>query len=208
MLYKIASSVAFYCQRCGKIQIFDIPFFSGKTENILRCENCSHKIAYVSVKYKGIEIETHCSVCKNKNSFMYPIKNLKKNSFEKIFCNKDDFELGYIGRRESISEFLDYTQAEYEAVYANDDFLNNQQVLLEAVNRVHDLVKSGSVICPCESHYFSATIEDDAIVLECKNCESFAIIPAKISKDLKQIKKGMNLKFFKSKKSKIHFTPR
>lgn len=207
MVLNIASSVAVYCQRCGKIHIFDIPFFSGESKNILRCDNCSNEIAEVCLKRgKGVVIKTYCGVCKKKNSFVYPMEKLNKKSFEKIFCIEDGFELGYIGSGENIAEFLNYTQAEYEAVYANDNFTDNGQILLEAVNRVHDLAEIGAIVCPCESHSFYAKVNDDAIILKCQNCKSCAVIPAKISDDLKQIKKGMKLKFLKNKK-KIILTP-
>ena len=207
MLHTIASSVAFYCQRCGKIHIFDIPYFSGKVENIIQCDNCSHKIASVSLERgKGIVIVTYCGVCKTKNVFEYPFESLNKKSFEKIFCKEDGFEIGYIGRWESIAEFLDYTRAEYESIYSNgENFSDSQQILLEAVNRVHDLAEMGAINCPCKSHRFRAFVEDESIVLECKNCENYAVISVKNVKDLKKIKKGMKLKFFKPEKLKMKF---
>lgn len=208
MVFEIATSVAFYCQRCGKIHIYDVPFFSGKTENIIKCESCSHKIASVSFERgKGVVVVTYCGVCKTKNIFEFPFNSLNKKSFERIFCKEDGFEIGYIGRWESIAEFLDYTRAEYESLYLADteNFADGQQILLEAVNRIHDLAEMGAINCPCKSHLFRAFVEDESIVLKCKDCENYAVVSAKNSKDLKKIKKGMKLKFFKSEKVKTEF---
>lgn len=207
MILNIASSVAFYCQRCGKIHVFDIPFFSGKEKNILRCENCSRKIATVSLERgKNIVIETYCGVCQTKNKFKFSLRNLNKKSFEKIFCINDGFELGYIGKWEAIAEFLDYTQTEYESLYPNEveNFSDSQQILLEAVNMVHDLAEMGEIICPCESHHFRAEVDDESILLRCKSCDSYTIIPAKNSNDLKQLQKGISLKFYRTQKQNLN----
>lgn len=198
MSHDTPASVAFYCQRCGKIHVFDIPFLKNNNENILLCENCSHKIGSVKLSRNNeIIISAYCGVCKNENIFKYPIKNLKTESFEKLFCNNDNFEIGYIGRWESIAEFLDYTKAEYESLYPDDeeDFMDRQQILLEAVNLIHDLAQMRAIKCPCDNDKFKADIKEDSIVLKCENCQRYSIIPAKTSKDLERIQRRVPIKF-------------
>ncbi len=198
MVVRTICSVAFYCQRCGQIHIQDVPCFSGQKKFVLRCGNCSHEQALVSFRpHKGLVIEISCGVCGTKNTVTYPLRLLRKMQFEKIYCGQDQFELGYIGRWQSIAEFLDFNTAEYEALHPGDEdnFMGRQQILLEAVNRVHDMVEDGGISCPCGSSDFMADVAEDSIVLECAHCGSYAVVPAGSAEDLREIGSGCSLEF-------------
>lgn len=110
-------------------------------------------------------------------------------NFEKIYCRHDNFELGYIGKWQRLAEFLDFNAAEYEALHPNDDdnFMYRQQILLEALNRVHDLVERNEIICPCGSHDFLADIADGSILLDCTHCGGQTVVPAGSAEELRRI---------------------
>ncbi len=194
MLLDTLCSIALYCQRCGQIHVQDVPYFSGQEELLLQCSNCSHEQAAVHLKpQKGLELRIPCGVCDTRNDFLYPLHQLRSLRFEKIYCREDSFELGYIGTWRALSEFLDFNEAEFDALHPGDgdNFMGRQQVFLEALNRVHDLVERGAVSCSCGSHDFTASIADDMIILECIHCGSYSLIPAAEAKDLKQLVPGM-----------------
>lgn len=198
MLIQTLCSVAFYCQRCGQIHIQDVPCFSGRQKFVLRCGNCSHEQAVIRVRpRRGLMIEMVCGVCGVKNTVTYPLRLLRQMQFEKIFCGQDQFELGYIGQWHRIAEFLDFNTAEYEALHPGDDdnFMGRQQILLEAVNRVHDLAEDGKIVCPCGSHDFVADVAEDSILLECTHCGSYAVLPAGSAEDLRCIVPGVSMDF-------------
>ena len=190
MLIHTVCSVAFYCQRCGQIHIQDVPCFSGHQKFVLRCGNCSYEQARISVRpRKGIAIEISCGVCGTKNTVTYPLQILRRMQFEKIYCGQDQFELGYIGHWQAIAEFLDFNAAEYEALHPGDEdnFMGRQQILLEAVNRVHDMAEDGEIACPCGSREFMADVAEDSILLECVHCGSYAVFPAGSAEELRCI---------------------
>ena len=198
MLVNTLCAVAFYCQRCGQIHIHDVPCFSGQQKFVLRCNNCSHEQAVLSVRpRKGVGIEIPCGVCGTRNTVAYPLRLLRQLRFEKIYCGQDKFELGYIGQWHAIAEFLDFNTAEYEALHPGDDdnFMGRQQILLEAVNRVHDLAADEEIVCPCGSHDFIADVAEDAILLECTRCGSYAVLPAGSAEDLRCIRPGIPVEF-------------
>lgn len=191
-------SVAFYCQRCGQIHIHDVPCFSGRRELVLSCDNCSHEQAVLRIRpRKGLVMEIACGVCGTKNTVSYPLRLLRQMAFEKIYCGQDKFELGYIGDWQAIAEFIDFNTAEYEALHPGDDdnFMGRQQILLEAVNRVHDMAETGELVCPCGSHDFIADVAEDSILLECTHCGSYAILPAGSAEDLRSIAPGHPVEF-------------
>lgn len=196
MLIDTACSVAFYCQCCGRIHLFDVPLFSGKRHFTMECADCGHKMGEISMRpKKGLIIKTRCGVCGGENSKQFSYRQLKRINFEKLYCQHDNFELGYIGKWQNIAEFLDFNAAEYDALHPSDadGFLEHQQTLLEALNRVHDLARHGELICLCGSAEISAGIAKDEIILECAHCGSYCIVPARTKEDLERLLPGRAL---------------
>lgn len=200
MLVDTLCSVAFYCRRCGRIEITDVPVFSGRGEQVLTCSHCGAQKAVIHIEPgSGLVLETTCSVCESKNRLVYPLRKLKTLRFEKVYCQSDHFELGYIGRWQDLAEFLDFNAAEYDALHPQDayNFMERQQILLEAFNRLHDLAEEGELFCPCGGHEFTADIAEDSIHLECTHCASSAVIPARTPDDLRQLQPGCEVAFLR-----------
>lgn len=200
MLVDTLCSVAFYCQRCGQIEITDVPLFTGHGRQVLTCSHCgAEKAAIRFAPRSGLIVETTCGVCGSLNRFTYPLRKVKALRFEKIYCESDHFELGYIGRWQDIAEFLDFNAAEYDALHPQDayNFMERQQILLEAFNRLHDFAEEGEILCPCGGHEFTADIAEDAIHLTCTRCGSYAVIPAVTAEDLRQLRPGCEIDFLR-----------
>jgi len=198
MLLDTLCSVALYCQRCGQIHVRDIPYFSGQEEIALLCGNCLYEQAvFRLLPQRGLQMRVPCGVCNTWNQFNFPLRQLKSVRFEKIYCREDRFELGYIGAWQAIAEFLDFNAAEFDALHPGDgdNFMGRQQILLEAVNRVHDLVEKGAVSCSCGSREFTASVADGTILLECVHCGGYSQIPAEAAEDLRQLVPGTELAF-------------
>ena len=198
MLIDTACSLAFYCQRCGRIELHDVPLFSGQKHFTLECGSCGHTMGEISLKPRqGLILTTTCGVCGGKNQQQFTWRQLRHLRFEKLYCEHDHFELGYIGQWQDIAEFLDFNAAEYDSLHPNDgdEYLERQQTLLEALNRVHDLADSGELVCPCGSKDIVAGIRGEEIVLECESCGSYCVLPARTAKDLQSLRPGMAVKF-------------
>lgn len=194
----VVCSVAFYCQRCGKIHVHNIPYFSGVKRFFLRCESCSHEQAEVFRQKRGhLEIRVSCVACGQEHIFSYSLAELRHMRLEKVYCGFDHFELGYIGSSRYIEEFLAFNQAAFEKIHPADgkNFIGKQQLLLEALNRVHDFAAAGEVACPCSSHEFIAQVCGNAVLLECSHCGSYAIISAESADDLKRLVCGAAIGF-------------
>lgn len=193
MLIDSIGSLALYCPRCGKIQLRDIPLFSGKAESVLRCESCSHPVVRVKARPKeGLTLHTLCGVCGEETEHTFSWRQLHRMKFEKLYCARDHFELGYIGKWQDIAEFLDFNAAEYDALHPSDGegFMERQQLLLEALNRVHELALREELVCPCGSHDIMAGLLGDCVVLECASCTAFAMLPIREAKDLERLLPG------------------
>ena len=170
MLIDTACSLAFYCQRCGRIQLRDVPLFNGQMQFVMECGNCGHEMGKITLRpRKGLELNMECGVCKGMNRQVFSWRQLRKLRFARLYCQHDNFELGYIGRWQDIAEFLDFNTAEYDALHPadGDGYIEHQQTLLEALNRIHDLAASGELECSCgweEEHGMEIDILDNTLV--------------------------------------------
>lgn len=182
-------SVAFYCQRCGKIHIHDIPYFIGSRKLSLRC-SCRHEQAVLlRMDAQHIRLQIPCVVCNSLQEAAYSLKKLRRLPLEKIYCDKDHFELGYIGRRKKMEEILEFNRREFERLQkdGNSDSIEQQQIFLQALNRVHDIAASGGIACPCGSKEICADIQGSCIILECCRCGSYHVLQAATERDLHEI---------------------
>ncbi len=194
----VVCSVAFYCQRCGKIHVHDVPYFLGTKRFVLHCESCAHEQAvFVRQEKSRLEIRVACVACGREHAVSYRFSQLKRMRLEKVYCSKDHFELGYIGQRRFIEELLAFSQSEFEALHPAEgtNFIGKQQILLEAVNRVHEFAAAGEIVCPCGSHDFIAQVHGNSVLLECVSCGSHAILPAESAEDLRHLVHGGDIGF-------------
>ncbi len=193
MLIDTACSLAFYCQRCGRIQLQDVPLFSGQKHFAMACGNCGHEMGMVTLRpRKGLLLDTDCGVCGGHNHQEFSWRQLRRLRFARLYCQHDNFELGYIGKWQNIAEFMDFNAAEYDALHPADGdcFIERQQTVLEGLNRVHDLALQGELECTCGSADIVAAVRGESIQLECRRCGSLCEVPVKTAQDLQALRLG------------------
>lgn len=184
-------SVALYCQRCGKIEIHDVSYFTKQdSTKTLRC-SCNHPQAtLIRTAPNLVKLQIPCGACNSLHEAKYKAKHLLKLKIEKIYCSKDFFELGYIGKREAIEEILAFTKQEFESIMQSEEQIEKQQIFLEIINKLHDIAEQGGIVCPCGSKAIEANIsgDSDAVVLECLHCGGYCTIAAKDEDDLEKVR--------------------
>lgn len=190
LLIKEVCSVAVYCQCCGKLHIHDIPYFIGSRKISLRC-SCGHEQAVLfGIDAQHIGLQISCVVCNLWHKAVFSLKKLRRLPLEKIYCRKDHFELGYIGRRSKIEAMLESSRHELDLWQKEVGVpypIEQQQILLQALNRVHDLAARQGVFCRCGNREISVDIKESVIVLECGRCGSYHEIDARTDEDLQKL---------------------
>ena len=193
MVIKAEMAIALYCQQCGKLHINKISYFSLRSElKLLKC-SCGNNLATLTQNdNKRLKLRIWCNLCQMFQEKIYLIKDFYNISVEKIYCEKENFELGYLGSEQEIKNIVDFNKSQF----IKSDCLENecdlaqvekQHILLEALNRVHDIAEEGLLSCCCGSMNITADITDDNLILECKDCGGFYILTAQTEEDLEKL---------------------
>ena len=86
----VVCSMAFYCQRCGKIHVHDVPYFLGVKRFSLRCAGCGHEQALLVRGDKGrFEIHVPCVACNKEHVIACSLAQLRRMDLEKVYCSQD-----------------------------------------------------------------------------------------------------------------------
>jgi hypothetical protein len=109
----------------------------------------------------------------------------------KIYCAAANLELGFSGSRKAIEQAIADQQREFDSMVrdmANEDYVDNSQVMFEVLNKVHDIAERGGVFCRCGGSIIEADVQPDAIELVCVHCNGRRLIAAKTEEDLLAVK--------------------
>lgn len=182
MLIRAVTTIALYCPRCGKLNSHDISHFAVHREPMDLYCSCRYKQA--SVMRSGasqIVLTIPCVVCQSTHHQFFDRHALRHIEMEKIYCPSENFELGFIGRRETIDETLHLHESEFCRLWqegANDEEICSQRIVLEVLNKVHDIATEQHIYCMCGSHQMTADLLPEGVLLTCLTCGGYELIPA------------------------------
>ena len=190
MVINTVSTLALYCSRCGKIHMHNISRFKLKRtgwRNLL-C-SCGHIQATItSSGDRQCLLDIPCVLCQTNHVICLDSKRLWHADMDKIYCVQENFELGFIGEKQVIEEAVNKYKVEFEKLASDmneyDDYIQNPQVMLETLNKIHDMAEKGGLHCRCGSSAIGADVVADGIELECAQCGGQLVIPAQSEQDL------------------------
>lgn len=180
-------AVALYCQRCGKLHIHDFSYFMPMNKSIVLSCSCGHHKAILQrTMLNQVLLKIPCVVCDSVHQAVFSIKSLIRMKTEKIYCAKDHFELGYIGKRSRIEEMISFNKQVFASLEHDEAIepIEKQQILLEVLNSLHDIAERGNISCACGGTAISADIVGNYVVLECCTCGNYHILSASTEEDI------------------------
>lgn len=193
MVINTVSTLALYCSRCGKIHMHNISRFNLKNtgrRNLL-CSCGQIQATITSSGERQCLLDIPCVLCQTNHVICLDSKRLWHADMDKIYCVQEKFELGFIGARRVITETVNKYKVEFEKLAADmdeyDDYIQNPQVMLETLNKIHDMAEKGGLHCRCGSSAIGAEVLPDGIELECAQCGGLLVIPAQSEQDLTYI---------------------
>jgi hypothetical protein len=189
MLINTISTLALYCSRCGKIQMHDVSRFDLKNAigRELSC-GCGHLQATITGSGHGqYLLDIPCVVCETNHIVCVDIKEFWRGTVNKLYCAAANLELGFSGNRQAIEQTIADHQREFDSIareVANDDYIENPQIMFEVLNKIHDIAENGGVYCRCGGNLIEADVQPDYIELVCIHCSGRSVIAAKTEADL------------------------
>jgi len=187
--------IAFKCDECDRVQLYEISmfnFFKGDFE--VRC-NCNESgLSVRNINKEKIRIAIYCPKCDLVHLFLLSRKDLIKRNVIVLYCPKNGVELCIIGNsRDKVEEEIDFIETRIENLV--DEKLNtksvfvNTKVTYESIDKINDIKKKGMLTCWCGNDDIAVYILKDKLVLRCKNCMTRKDIKTVSNKDLSELKK-------------------
>lgn len=182
MLIRAVTTIALYCPRCGKLNLHDISHFAvGHEPSDLVC-SCRYKQA--SVMRAGafqFVLTIPCVMCQSTHHQFFDRHALRHIEVEKIYCPSENFELGFIGDHDAIEATCRLHKSEFCRLWqdgVSDEDIRNQQIVLEVLNKVHDIASEQHIYCMCGAHQMTADLLPEGVLLTCLSCGGYELIPA------------------------------
>lgn len=194
MVIGTAATLALYCPRCGKIQNHDISRFDMKDSARLDliC-SCGQIQATLTVCRHQYLLNIPCLVCQTNHVIRLDKKAFWHTKFDKIYCAQENLELGFIGQRANIEKTIADHKREFDNMVHeldfddNGEYIENPSVMLEILNRVHDIAERGNIVCRCGSTAVEINLLPDGIEISCACCGGHKIISARSEHDLESV---------------------
>ena len=208
MVINTVSTLALYCSRCGKLHMHNISRFNLKNtgRRNLVCSCGQIQATITSSGERQCLLDIPCVLCQTNHVICLDSKRLWHADMDKIYCVQEKFELGFIGARLVIADTVNKYKVEFEKLAADmdeyDDYIQNPQVMLETLNKIHDMAEKGGLHCRCGSSAIGAEVLPDGIELECAQCGGLLVIPAQSEQDLTYIQAVEDIEIISLRRSR------
>lgn len=195
MVINALSTLALYCSRCGKIELHSISRFTmpNAGERQLTCSCGQLQATIAAAGRKQCLLRIPCLVCEVSHIICLDTDTLWRTKVERIYCPEENFELGFVGESQAVAKMIADNSDAVEILAREmdeqdgEDCQGNSRIILEILNKVHDIAEQGGVYCRCGSSEIVAEVSVDAVELTCLQCGGHQAIPAKTETDLAQL---------------------
>lgn len=198
MLLNTSKTFAYKCDSCGIFGFSSISIF-----DIYKCREyeifctCGNKVATIkSTKNVETNIYMDCTDCGREHIYKFDIKSLTSNRAVECKCPRTGIYIGLIGEDAEVRQRIDKLEEELDdlmSMYGYDNYFKNTQVMLQTLNKIHDIAEEGRLLCECGSSDVELILLSDMIYLKCRKCPGLRKIYAASNSDLKSILKAQNI---------------
>lgn len=192
MLIDADVTIAYKCSSCGSFKFFNISLFKllNKNEYSFTCE-CNRSQIHVIAKWDGsCKLIIPCIGCGSRHEFSLKRKNLVRDKIFNFTCPLTGIIQCFIGKDGMVRKRVDELEKELDRLidtFGYESYFKNTQVMLDSLNKIHDIAESGNLFCECGNNDIELLLLSDRIHLRCKSCFSTRTINATSNEDLKEI---------------------
>ena len=193
MLIKISTTIALSCPACGRLEreeinIFELPV--GKLKQ-LSCSCGAEKASIKKTDNSRVQINyfcLHCNKAHKINVSAHKFWHSKK--LIPLSCRETGLNPGFFGKSTLVNEEIIKEKQDLELMAAElgfDDF-KNPDVMLQALDFIHDIAEEGALSCECSSDNINIELFSDKIQLICNDCGALLNIAAVNKSDLQKLR--------------------
>lgn len=195
MVISAVSTLALYCPRCGKIELHNVSRFAiNNAACQLVCSCGQVQGAISSAGRRQYLLDIPCVVCETNHRIFLDSNLFRQPKASKIYCDQENLELGFVGNPEAVAATIAKHKQEVASLasemagQADGPGIENSQILLEVLNKIHDIAELGGVYCSCGNMaHLDVDVLVDAVELSCPQCEAHLLIPARDEQDLARV---------------------
>ena len=191
MLIDTNLTIAYKCFSCGSFEFFNISLFKllHKKECSFSCR-CKKSSITITEEENGFLLKTPCIGCGNEHTYMLNKKSILSRELNVFNCPETGIQQAFLGKDSIVRKKVDRVEEELDEIidmYGYESYFKNTQVMLDSLNRIHDIAAKGNLLCSCGSLKIRLVLLPDKILLKCADCGTNNIIHAASNEDLKQI---------------------
>ena len=185
-------TIAYKCFSCGtfdftKVNLFKLFLY----ENIKSCCKCGNAILKIEKTNRNdFRLMVPCIGCGTEHQHLIARESLLCNNVTIFTCPTTGIKNCFIGKDDAVRKFIDRFEKELDGIIDGlgyDSYFENPQVMLDTLNKIHDIAETGNLRCGCGSDQIIVSMLQRGIALKCIKCYRDRFIPASTNNDLKKI---------------------
>lgn len=142
----------------------------------------------ITKRNKSLLLTIPCFACNEVHTYALRDKALWSEHVSVLKCPNTKMELCFMGKDDGVRKSVDNYEMQMDILMNEigyDDYFINNTVMLNTVDKIHDIAERGNLLCQCGSREISMEMFYDRVELICNKCFLKTTIKACTNHDLK-----------------------
>ncbi len=192
MLIDTVATIAYRCSICGSFNFTSMSLFElrRQKEYVFTCDCRKSQAVVKADKPDTLSVLTPCIGCGESHLYTMEYKNIILEDVNIFICPRTGIEHCFVGKDEDLRKTIDKLEREQDKLIdalGYDRYFKNTRVMLDSLNKIHDIAEKGNLFCECGSRDIEVALLSDRIFLKCRKCSGKRVFNATSNKDLKDI---------------------
>ncbi len=193
MVLNTEVTVSYKCPFCGSFQFFSFSLFKINTDNWECGFKCKCGYSHIKIGkhgFGGLYLTVPCIGCGGVHSYIIPSKLFKNDYIKEYKCPVTGVRHCFLGVYYKVVQKVDSLEREFDDIMdmsGYESYFKNNSVMLDVLNRIHDIAEKGEMLCECGSNDFELILLPGGIDVRCRKCNANEFIKASSNEDIKGI---------------------
>ena len=204
MLIDMDVTIGYKCFSCGTFDFTNINLFKlflqGTVATICKCKGATLELKEVfRNEYK---LTVPCIGCGLEHSHIISREDFISKDIKIYKCPITGIKQCFMGRDSIVRAYIDSFEKELDVMIDGlgyDSYFVNTQVMLDTLNKIHDIAEQGNLHCECGCDDIIVSMLKKGINLKCPQCSGSKFIPAASNNDLKKTLQRASIVLFERK---------